>query len=189
MTLEMLQEEIKGCRLCSLCEGMPFSPVPGIGPHNANVMLVGEAPGEDESVAEEPFIGLAGRMLNRILNLANLQRKDVYICNTVNCRPTKGNKNRPPSKKEISTCSTWLYKQIELVKPKVIFTLGMVSTSILLKPKYNMKLGDYLGIVTKIDKPIQVDVIANYHPSYLMQYGKNEIQKSVDILKMWENYK
>lgn len=184
-SLAMLQDEIRECKSCGLCTTMPFSPVPGIGPVNASIMIVGEAPGEDESIAEEPFVGLAGRMLNRLLTSSGLKREDVYICNTVNCRPIDGKKNRAPTKVEIKACNQWLFKQIELVKPKVIFTLGKIPTTLLLKEKSTMKLGEHVGIVHRVDS---FDVIPNWHPSFIMVYGREEMDKAINVFKMGLNY-
>jgi DNA polymerase len=99
---------------------MPFQPVAGIGPRRAQICVVGEAPGQDESIAEEPFVGACGRFLTTLLKEAGIERENVYILNTVNCRPTIGNlgkKNRTPNKNEIKSCKSWMYKQIYEVKP------------------------------------------------------------------------
>lgn len=186
--LDFLRDEIRNCKACGLCEAMPFFPVPGIGQVNSSIMIVGEAPGEDEAIAEEPFVGLAGKMLDRLLNQAGITRKSVYIANVVNCRPTEGKKNRPPSRTEIKACSSWLYKQIELVKPKVIFTLGKIPSILLLKEKSTFKLHDHIGIVHKVADLDGIDIIPNLHPSYIMQYGKQEVEQAIDIFKLGHNY-
>lgn len=182
--LQLLQKQIKTCHNCSLCEGMPFNPVTSIGNVNSQIMIVGEAPGYDESITEEPFVGQCGRMLDKMLKEADINRSDCYICNTVNCRPTEGNKNRPPNRMEISACKTWLFKQIDLVKPRVIFTLGKIPTYTILGLKASITLNDYVGneyqSEHKYDNAI---IIPNYHPSYLMQYGKKKVDAAIEIFK------
>lgn len=164
---------------------MPFKPVVGIGPSNASIMIVGEAPGEDESIAEEPFIGQAGMMLNKLLQAAGLNRDELYIANLVNCRPTEGKRNRPPTKAEITACNGWLIKQILSVRPKVIFTLGKLPTFNLLKLKTASKLHDYIGKESEWKRDdFECKIIPNLHPSYVMQYGKKEVQLTSDIFKM-----
>jgi len=164
---------------------MPFKPVHGFGPSNAEIMIVGEAPGEDESDAEEPFVGAAGRMLNKTLESCKINRKNIYVCNTVNCRPTKDCKNRPPDKKEIQLCGDWLNQQIEVVKPKVIFTLGKVPTRYLLKLPTTIKLEDYVGKIQKGDDYI---IIPNWHPSYLLQYGRAKTEDAIRVFKLGLTY-
>ncbi len=191
-----LAEEIKLCQSCGLCKNMPFKPIPGVGPSDARLMIVGEAPGEDESIMEEPFVGQCGRLLDRLLKEAGLERDQIYICNTVNCRPVEGKKNRTPTQVEINQCKHWLYKQIGIVKPQVIFTLGKIPTRTILHLKSSFTLKDYIGIPhnTKFDLMYNFEeenpplfhfanVIPNYHPSYLMQYGKKELELAVNIFK------
>ena len=191
-SLEVLQEDIRDCKKCDLCKTMPFKPVAGIGPKRASVMIVGEAPGEDESIAEEPFVGACGRFLNKMLREAGIEREEVYVANTVNCRPTVdnlGKRNRPPSRSEIKTCQGWLFKQITEVQPKVIFTLGKIPTCSLLNLKATAKLQDFIGKPYIV--PFSIEdlhdyapiVIPTYHPSYLMVYGKKEYNIGIQTFK------
>lgn len=187
--LKQLHQQIKLCTKCDLCKSMPFSPVTGTGNPSAKILLVGEAPGEDESLVEEPFVGMAGRMLDRLLKEAGLNRTSIHITNLVKCRPTVGKKNRPPTKKEIKACTGWIADEIMLIKPKVIFTLGKLPTIHLLNLKSTMKLHDYVGTLNNfhihdcMGEHINIDVIPNLHPSYIMQYGKKEISLAVDTFK------
>lgn len=188
MMLEVLHDEIKKCKSCSLCELMPFLPVPGIGPNNAKIAIVGEAPGEDESIAEEPFVGQCGRMLDLMLKAADINRENCYICNVVNCRPVKVGKrisNRPPTKDEINSCKGWLFKQLELVRPKVVFTLGKVPTSTLLGLKSSITLSGYIGNQYNKDNMLVIPV---WHPSYLMQYSKDKVNLAIEIFKKGAKY-
>lgn len=187
-SLEVLQDEIRNCRLCSLCETMPFKPVPGVGPLKADIFVVGEAPGEDESILEEPFVGLAGKMLDKLLVEAGIDRSSIYISNVVNCRPTEGKRNRPPTRTEIKTCQGWLVKQILEVQPKLIFTLGKIPTCTVLGLKTAIKLHDYIGTKQNLHikgtfENINIAVIPNLHPSYVMVYGKKEVQTAVRIFR------
>jgi DNA polymerase len=186
--LNVLREEIKNCHQCGLCEYMPLGPVTSVGPELPSILIVGEAPGEDESIAEEPFVGLAGQLLNKLLNNAGLKRDSILIANVVNCRPTLNNewkKNRPPSRTEIKACQGWLFKQIEVTKPKLIFTLGKIPTYVVLGLKPTFKLHDYIG---KVQKYNEIDVIPNLHPSYVLQYGRSEVELSTDIFRMGLKY-
>lgn len=164
---------------------MPFKPVPGVGPSNAAIMLIGEAPGAEESVVEEPFVGQAGRMLDKLLLAAGLDRSSIYVSNLVKCRPTVGKRNRPPSSKEIKECRGWILKEIDAVKPKVMFTLGKLPTFNLLSLKSTDKLTNYIGKEFAFEGGV---IIPNYHPSFLMQYGKKEIDLAISIFKMGVKY-
>ena len=177
--LEVLKEDIKNCTRCSLYKNMPLGPILSVG-NKSNMMIVGEAPGEREGVLEEPFVGLAGKTLDKILEKCGLQRDNFYICNTVNCRPMDGNKNRKPTKEEIKTCSSWLYEQIKLVQPKLIFTLGITPTQFLLEKKGVLKLEDYIGQVHTVN---QLNIMPNYHPSYLMQHGRKKTEQAENVFK------
>lgn len=195
-----LHDQIRACKNCPLYKDMPLGnyPVPGKGPLNAKLMLVGEALGADEAILEEPFVGQCGKFLDKILVKVGLARKDIYVCNTVNCRPTKNNgkANRPPTDKEIDACEDWLYKQIKLVKPKVIVTLGKVPTYTLLKSslKKSFKLSDTFNTVYKHGIPVMKTekeyeimfgiVIPNYHPSYVLVHGKSEVDVFEQRLKL-----
>ncbi len=194
--LEVLQDEIRGCQKCGLCTTMPFKPVPGIGPKRARLMIVGEAPGLDESIAEEPFVGACGRFLTTLLAEAGIDRNDVYICNTVNCRPTvdnKGKKNRTPNKGEIKTCESWLEKQILTVRPTVIWTLGKIPTCSVRGLKPTIKLADYIGNwvysypyhshPNEYYRSVGYWITANYHPSYLLQYGKDKTKLAIKTFR------
>jgi len=182
--LEVLNE-IENCTACPLHAAMPFKPVPGIGNNHATIMLIGEAPGAEESIIEEPFVGQAGRMLDKLLEAAGLDRASLYVSNLVKCRPCNGNKNRAPTQKEIKACNGLILKEILAVKPQVIFTLGKLPTFNLLKLKSTDKLTNYIG------KEIVVDgytIIPNFHPSYIMQYGKKEMEMAIEVFKIGHKY-
>lgn len=180
INLDILRDEIRNCEKCDFRKSMPFYPVPGIGPNQTDIMIVGEAPDEDESIEEEPMVKLNGRMLDRILTSVELKRKEVYICNTINCRPVKEGMVKGICKKDISICSDWLFQQIGLVQPKVIFTLGMVATSALLSTKSKDKLQDFVGIPHKKEKYI---VMPTWHPSYILSQGNARTLETIEHFK------
>jgi DNA polymerase len=122
-TLGELHQLIKRCPDCDLSQTRTQA-VPGEGPDNAEIMFVGEGPGYYEDKSGRPFVGNAGKFLDELLGHAGLDRKDVYITNVVKCRPPQ---NRDPLKDEIDACDTWLRRQIELINPRVIVTLGRIS--------------------------------------------------------------
>ncbi|MFH1486755.1 MAG: uracil-DNA glycosylase [Chloroflexota bacterium] len=111
------------CQACELAQHRNRV-VPGEGSASADVLFIGEAPGWHEDQQGRPFVGPAGQYLNQLLGMAGLQREDVYICNVIKCRPPG---NRDPLPSEIQACRAWLERQIELIKPRVVVTLGRYS--------------------------------------------------------------
>ena len=118
-----LQLEANNCQKCQLANARN-NVVFGKGNEKSNILIIGEAPGKEEDLIGEPFIGRAGKLLTEILFSINLSRNDVYITNTVKCRPPE---NRNPSSTEISSCAHFLDKQISLISPKVIILLGKIA--------------------------------------------------------------
>ncbi len=189
--LEKLKTEYASCEICPLCPKK--SGINGVvkssGPVSS-LAIIGEAPGADEDSAGEPFVGRAGKMLDKLLESAKIKRHQVFITNAVKCRPTQNSrkKNRTPTVDECESCRPWLYKEIELVKPKVIVTLGKTSTeSVLALPK-NFALGQYVNKSheTHLRKENSDEIITNtytvvpcWHPSYLMQHGRKKFDEAV----------
>ena len=133
----------------------------GVGNPNADLMIVGEAPGADEDAQGLPFVGRAGQLLTKILEAIEIQRDDVYICNILKCRPPS---NRKPLASETDSCEPYLWKQIELVKPRYILALGLTAANTLLKNKESMtslrgSIHDYQGI----------PMVVTYHPAALLR--------------------
>ncbi len=122
-SLTELYEEIAACQRCELAKGRTQT-VPGEGPENAEIMFIGEAPGFHEDRQGRPFVGAAGRFLEELLASIGLKREEVFICNVIKCRPPG---NRDPLSDEIVACKPFLDKQIELIQPKLIVTLGRYS--------------------------------------------------------------
>jgi uracil-DNA glycosylase family 4 len=119
-SLIKVSSEVLDCTKCRLCETRKHA-VPGEGLGSAKVTFVGEAPGEQEDVQGRPFVGAAGKLLTELLQFVNLRREDVYITNTVKCRPPN---NRPPRKDESAACRPYLDRQIAIIRPKVICPMG-----------------------------------------------------------------
>jgi uracil-DNA glycosylase len=127
--LDALATQIRSCVQCPL-HATRTKAVPGEGTPSARVMLIGEAPGRDEDQRGQPFVGAAGRFLDQMLTGSGVNRDDLFITNTVKCRPEN---NRPPRKREVDTCtSLYLFEQIELINPALIMLLGSVATKKLL---------------------------------------------------------
>src|SRR5437868_1209620 len=119
--LEALAKKIRRCTKCPLCESRTNA-VPGDGSYDAKLMVIGEAPGRQEDEVGRPFVGSAGKYLDQVLAGSGIDRSELFITNIVKCRPPK---NRVPKPLEIQTCTTnYLFKQIELIQPKLIFLLG-----------------------------------------------------------------
>lgn len=121
--LELIAAEVSGCQKCPLAKGR-IKAVPGEGPADAQVMLIGEGPGFHENQQGRPFVGPAGQFLGELLRVAGLKREDVFITNVVKCRPPA---NRDPQPDEIAACSDYLARQTALIRPRVIVTLGRYS--------------------------------------------------------------
>ncbi len=170
---EQLESLACTVRWCSLCE-LYFkrnSIVFGEGDPDADLMLIGEGPGKREDATGRPFVGRSGKLLEKILEYIGLARSEVYIANIVKCRPPD---NRNPEDKEVQCCKSYLEKQIDIIKPKVIVTLGSTATQRLLGIKENIsKLKgtwqEYKGI----------KVLPTFHPSYLLRKYTEENRMSV----------
>lgn len=121
--LEALAAEVAKCTRCLLHQGRTKA-VPGEGPENADIMFIGEAPGFHEDQQGRPFVGAAGKFLDELLNSIDLERKDVFIANVIKCRPPG---NRDPLPEEIESCKPFLDRQIEIIQPKLVVTLGRFS--------------------------------------------------------------
>ena len=173
--LQTLNTIIKNCKKCKLHETR-INTVFGEGSTDAKVMIIGEAPGKDEDISGKPFVGRAGKLLTEILSSINLERKDIFITNTVKCRPPE---NRNPHDDEIKSCSGYLDEQIKLINPKVIVLLGKIAANRILnidEPISNLRGKKYFI------KENNIPIIVFYHPAYLL---RSPLQKS----KVWEDLK
>jgi DNA polymerase len=159
-SLDEVAATVASCRRCSLY-ATATNPVPGVGNPNADFMCVGEAPGANEDVQGEPFVGQAGQLLNKILEAIKLRREDVFIANVLKHRPP-GNRN--PLPEEVTACSPYLVRQIELVRPKVILALGTFAAQTLLETK--LTIGKLRG---QVHRYYGVPLIVTYHPAALLR--------------------
>jgi len=163
-TLEQIRRNLGECTRCKLGSTRK-NLVFGVGNPQARLLFVGEGPGGDEDEKGEPFVGDAGKMLNRIIIAMGIKREDVYICNVVKCRPP-GNRNPEPD--EIAACSPFLLRQIQSVKPEVIVALGKFAAQTLLETKEPIsklrgRFHNFHGI----------PLMPTFHPSYLLRSGGN----------------
>ena len=158
--LEDFNSEINSCLSCSLGESRNKF-VFGDGNPNADLMLIGEAPGAQEDKEGIPFVGRAGKLLNDILKAIKFEREDIYIANILKCRPPK---NRDPLPSEREVCSPYLYKQIELIKPKVILCLGKVAANVMLNN--NDSLTKMRSNVHEIN---EIKTMVTFHPAALLR--------------------
>ena len=128
--LNRLQDEVKSCKACLLCNNKGKSAF-SRGNENAKIMLVGEAPGKQEYIEGKPFVGKSGQQLDVLLSKAGFNpEQDIYFCNVVKCRPVKDDKDRKPNKREVDSCIKYLYSQIEIIQPKVIILCGNTAKNI-----------------------------------------------------------
>ncbi len=173
--LAALESETQGCERCRLCEKRN-KVVFGTGEVKADLMFIGEAPGEQEDRQGLPFVGPAGALLNKIIGAIGLTREEVYIANTVKCRPP-GNRNPRPD--EVVACHGFLEKQIELVAPKVIVALGKVAAQTL--------LGNDFALGRMRNQWYQlhgVDLIVTYHPAALLRNSRYKRPTWEDMQKV-----
>jgi uracil-DNA glycosylase family 4 len=175
-----LRLEANNCQKCQLAYDRN-NVVFGKGNEKADIFIIGEAPGKEEDLTGEPFIGRAGKLLTEILFSMNLSRDDVYITNTVKCRPPE---NRNPNSEEISSCSNFLDKQISLISPKVIILLGKIAAERILNTSEPMSF-----LRTKIHyyKDTAIPTLVFYHPAYLLRSPGEKKKVWEDILFMREN--
>ncbi len=177
--LKELEEKAKNCCACRLCKTRN-NVVFGEGDPQTNLMFVGEAPGEQEDIQGRPFVGRAGQLLNRFLNLYGVNREKVYITNVVKCRPPN---NRNPEVDEIESCYPFLEKQIELIEPKVILCLGAFAARTILNLPEKTPISRIRGKEHKIEVGgKEVAVIPTFHPAYLLRNrrGEPEFQKDLE---------
>ncbi len=176
-SLDALNAQICECLKCPLGQTRTRF-VFGVGDPHSRVVLVGEAPGADEDAQGEPFVGRAGQLLNKILAAVGLKREEVYICNILKCRPPN---NRDPLPSEMETCTPYLLRQIDLIKPAFIICLGRISAQWLLETNASLsalrgKFHDYRGS----------KLMVTYHPAALLR-NPNWKRPTWDDMKMFKS--
>ena len=184
--LKRIKEEVEKCRRCPLYKTRT-KVVFGTGSVNAKLMIISEAPGYWEDQKGEPFVGAAGKILDELLESVSLKREEVYICNILKCRPPQ---NRDPQKEEIKACTPHLEQQIEIIKPKLICTLGNFSTVFIFK-KYGLEnqlqgISRIHGKIFEVKNLFQnIKIIPFYHPA-AATYNPNMkeiLKKDFQVLK------
>ncbi|MCK4327062.1 MAG: uracil-DNA glycosylase [Candidatus Diapherotrites archaeon] len=161
---EKIAEEVRGCKKCGLWETRTNA-VPGEGNPNARIMFVGEAPGRNEDLRGKPFIGAAGKVFDRMLAAAGLERSEVFVTNILKCRPPG---NRDPLPEEIKACTPYLDRQIKAIKPEVVCTLGNFATAYAME-KFGMRpqrIGLVHGQAFRVDTlEHHFTIVPMYHPA------------------------
>lgn len=171
-----LEKRILECQRCPLSRQRTQA-VPGEGSLTADLMFVGEGPGRDEDIQGRPFVGRAGQLLTKIIQAMNFRRQDVYITNVVKCRPPN---NRNPQRAEVEQCQGYLIEQIEMIKPRVIVTLGRVATDFFIKSRASMT-----SLRGEFHEFRSIRIMPTFHPSYLIRNENNRALKKM----VWEDMK
>lgn len=173
--LEELRAECLECRRCKLCETRT-NVVFGTGNEHADVMFIGEGPGENEDLQGEPFVGRGGKLLDDMLELIDLDRSQVYIANMVKCRPPK---NRDPLPEEQSACAGWLNRQLELIDPKLIVCLGRIAAMRFIRSDFRISRehGQWFDVNGR-------RVMALYHPAALLRDPRKRPETFEDLKRI-----
>ncbi|GAI08648.1 unnamed protein product, partial [marine sediment metagenome] len=176
--LEKLNKEIKNCKKCPLWKARK-NVVPGEGPANAKIMVIGMAPGVEEDKTGKPFVGRAGLFLNQLLKIARINREKIFITSSLKCLPQPP-PNRKPTKKEIEACLPYLKKQIEIIDPQKFILLGEVAFFVFFPDK---KLKDFRGeFIKKADR----EYFVSYHPAAGLRFPKIKKILGKDFKKIKE---
>jgi len=175
--LVAIREDIGDCTRCKLHTLGRRQVVFGVGNPKADLMFVGEAPGADEDIQGEPFVGRAGQLLTKIIEAIGLTRTDVYIANVIKCRPPQ---NRNPEQDEVDTCEPFLFRQIDVIEPKVIVALGTFAARALLRTldpisRLRGRVFEYRG----------AKLIPTFHPAYLLRNpaSKREVWEDMKLVR------
>jgi len=177
-----LRERVAKCQQCELHRGRTQT-VFGVGDHQADWLIIGEAPGAEEDRQGEPFVGRAGKLLNSMLFALGLQREQVFIANILKCRPPN---NRDPKPEEVVACSSYLKEQIDLLQPKIILAVGRIAAQNLMKtetPIGKMRGQRYQYADTGIP------VVVTYHPAYLLRSPREKRKAWQDLQLAMRIYK
>ena len=177
LSWDELEQVCMSCSRCGLCQTR-HNVVFGVGPRDADVMFIGEGPGEQEDLKGEPFVGPAGKLLDDMLSIIDLSRENCYIANIVKCRPPK---NRDPMEGEQEACIGYLRNQVALIRPKIIVCLGRISAQKLIDPEFR--------ITRQHGSWVQKGGIwmsATYHPSALLRDVSKRPEAFEDLLSIRE---
>ena len=177
---EALSQQCMRCTKCELCKTRT-NVVFGVGPRNADIMFVGEGPGEQEDLQGEPFVGAAGKLLDEMLSIIDLGGHNCYIANIVKCRPPR---NRDPQEEEQEACISYLRNQVALIRPKIIVCLGRVAAKKLIDPDFRITQQHGNWFCSN-----GVWMTAIYHPSALLRDLSKRPETFDDLLSIREKYK
>lgn len=176
-----LKEQCLNCRKCSLCETRT-NVVFGVGNPNAEVMFIGEGPGENEDLQGEPFVGRGGKLLDKMLYSVDLSREEnIYIANIVKCRPPK---NRDPKPEEQVACTDWLRNQYKLINPKIIVCLGRIASAKIIKP--DIKITKEHGLFFKKGDVLMMPML---HPAAVLRDPRKRPEAFIDFQILREKIK
>lgn len=159
---DVLQAQVAECTRCSLCQTRTQT-VFGVGQRRAELMVIGEAPGQEEDAQGEPFVGRAGQLLNSMLKALGHPRESVFIANILKCRPPN---NRNPNPNEVASCMPYLQQQIDLIQPRMILAVGGIAAQNLLAT--DVSVGRLRGLVHRFGAAA-TPLIVTYHPAYLLR--------------------
>jgi len=173
--LEDIKKQVASCKLCDLHKTRTNT-VFGVGNEKAKVMFIGEAPGANEDLKGEPFVGRAGMLLNSMLRSIGLERTDVYIANILKCRPPN---NRDPLPQEVKLCTPYLQQQIALIQPKVLIAVGRIAAQFLLNTMESMS--KLRGNTYQYGEQ-KIPLLVTYHPAYLLRSPSEKRKAYVDFL-------
>ena len=180
LSWDELQKACDGCTKCGLCETRHHV-VFGVGNRNADILFVGEGPGEQEDLKGEPFVGPAGKLLDDMLSIIDLDREKCYIANIVKCRPPR---NRDPLETEQDACVDYLRNQVALIKPKIIVCLGRIAATRLIRPDFRITREH--GTWTERGA---IWMTATYHPSALLRDLSKRPDAFDDLMAIREKYR
>ncbi len=184
-SIEDLKSYIQNSEICNL-KKTAINTVVGDGNENANIMLIGEAPGAEEDKAGKPFVGAAGILLNRMLNAIDLKREDIYITNIIPWRPPN---NRTPTNDEILLCLPFVQKIIEIIKPKLILLLGATSAKAILNSNLSIaKLRGEWHEYQSINYKEKVNCLVTYHPAFLLRSPNYKKESWKDLQEFQRNF-
>ena len=182
-----LRDYVLNCKECNKHVRPGKKVVFGVGSVNADIFFCGEAPGADEEIQGEPFVGRAGQLLTKIIKAMGLKRSDVYIGNIMNWRPETHNMigNRPPTQEEMNFCLPYLKAQVAVVKPKVIVAMGATAVNGLLGPDPDRRMGLIRGRWFNFEG---TDLTPTYHPSYILRNGSLKTKRTIweDMMQVME---
>lgn len=174
---EELQQQVANCTLCELHKTRKNT-VFGVGNSNADLLIIGEAPGATEDAKGEPFVGRAGLLLDAMLAAIGLHRSDIFIANILKCRPPN---NRDPLPREVELCTPYLQQQIAAIKPKIIVAVGRVAAHFLLNTNESMK--NLRGRTFTYGEQ-KIPLIVTYHPAYLLRSPREKSKAYEDMLRI-----